>query len=119
MTDLKLTAAGDIDLTNGRASLVDGDDLIVQRLRINLRFFTGDWFLDLNYGVPYHGRVLIKGVNDADIHQIFQAAIVNTRGVAIAENLEVTIGNADERKITIAATALTDKGTTVTVSEDL
>ena len=37
MTDIKLNDAGDIDLTNGKTTLVTGIDAQAQRLKIRLR----------------------------------------------------------------------------------
>ncbi len=88
--DLKLMPSGELDLTNGKASLVNGADQVVQKLGIKLQIFTGSWFMDLTLGIPYFEQVLRKGVNEGDILQIFNDALRNTRGVASVDELTLT-----------------------------
>ena len=92
--DLKLLPSGELDLTNGKASLVNGADQVVQKLGIKLQIFTGSWFLDLTLGIPYFEQVLRKGVNEGDILQIFNDALRNTRGVASVDELTLTFNTA-------------------------
>jgi hypothetical protein len=88
--DIKITTAGEIDLTLGKPSLVTGIDQVVQKLCIRLQIFTGSWFLDLSVGIPYFDVVLRKAVNESDILQIFFEALSNTRGVASVDELSLT-----------------------------
>lgn len=117
MTDIKLDATGDIDITDGSASLVtDPLEALVQRLTIRLRFFQGEWFLDLLFGVPYHGRVLIRGANEADMIQIFQFAIESMPGIQAVETLDIDF---DGRKVNITGSALGDTGELVSINTEV
>ena len=111
MSDIKLNASGDIDITNGAASLTeDRISSVAQRLAIRLRFFQGDWFLDLAFGVPYHGRVLVRDANEADLYQLFQFVIESMPGIQAVEELSVTAGTSDDRRLSIVGSALADTG---------
>jgi hypothetical protein len=111
MSDIKLNAAGDLDLTNGAASVhTDRLDAIAQRLTIRLRFFQGEWFLDLAFGVPYHGRVLIRGANEADLFQLFQFVIESMPGIQAVEELSVIAGGSDDRRLSVVGSALAEAG---------
>jgi hypothetical protein len=50
--DLALTASGDLDPTNG-GRMVEGQEAIAQRLKIRLRTFAGEYFLDTDLGLPW------------------------------------------------------------------
>lgn len=56
-------------------------EVVAQRLKIKLLSFTGEWFLDLGYGVPYWQRILGKKNKKGDVDLIFQQAILEERGV--------------------------------------
>ena len=56
MRDKKLayneqTNEWDIVFENGDQCFVDGDDALIQRLKIKLLFFSGEWFLNQNVGI--------------------------------------------------------------------
>jgi len=103
MTDALLTLDGDLDIRNGTVSLVSGADAIIQRIRVRLRAFQGDWFLDLRFGVPYFGRILVRNVNEADIFQIYQEVIATTPGVVSVDELELTLPTSDDRSLRVSA----------------
>ncbi len=103
MTDILLTDDGEIDLTNGAASLVSGADATIQRIRLRLRAFVGDWFLDLSFGTPYIGRIFVRYVNEGDILQIFQDVIANTPGVVSVDEITLTLPKKRDRSLRIQA----------------
>lgn len=55
---------------------------VAQRLRVRLSSFKGDWFLNLNSGIPFYERVFVKGVDEGLIRSIFYQAILGTAGVS-------------------------------------
>lgn len=82
MSDLRINeTTGDLDLTAGDLSLTEGSDTIDQHIRANLRSFRGEWFLNLDDGVPYYQDVLKKIQSPAVIDAIFKEAILKTTGV--------------------------------------
>lgn len=119
MTDIKLNAAGEIDLTGGKASLVKDADAVGQKLRLKISSFQGDWFLDLLFGLPYFGRIFRRGVNESDLLQIYQNAIQTTRGVASIDSLTLALPDARNRFLTVEADVTTSTGDQINISTDL
>ena len=115
MTDLALGNDGQLDFSGG-LSLVKDDDALLQRIKVRLRFFVGDWFLDLGFGVPYFSRVFVKGPNQADLYQIFQNLLATTPGVALVEELSVEVGSSDDRTLRVSGSVLADSGELVPFS---
>ena len=90
MTDVKLNAAGDIDLSTGGAELVEGLDARIQAMKIAMQSFQGDWFLDLRDGLPYIGRILVKNVNEADIQSLYYRQAQIQPGVVSVDRVALT-----------------------------
>lgn len=88
--DLKLDpVSGDIDISKGALVLLEGVDAIIQNLRIRLRFFLGEWFLDTRLGVPYFQKLLGQKLNKAAVQSIFRKAILGTSGVKKVSAIQV------------------------------
>lgn len=82
MSDIRTSDdTGDIELINGDLALANGADAVKQALRQELKMFAGEWFLDLDYGVPYYKDVLVKNPNANLIKGIFMDKILGTPGV--------------------------------------
>lgn len=62
--------------------LVEGVDAIVQNMRIRLRFFLGEWFLDQRLGVPWIQRIFVASPDIRDVDQILRRVILSTPGIA-------------------------------------
>lgn len=77
MNDLELDVnEHDLLITNGDLSLLNSDAKVSrQRLHINLLFFRGEWFLDLDYGVPYFQTILKKGATKTLVDNIIRQVI--------------------------------------------
>ena len=97
--NLLLNRCGDIDITQGRLTLVDGADAVRQRWVVHMRAIKGEWFRNLNYGVPYLPvdgspiAVTDKGATDAQLTEIFTTESLKVEGVVKVFN--VTIGDID------------------------
>lgn len=61
--------------------LVDDTRQIMQNLAIRLRFFLGEWYLDITQGLPYFETFFRKSPNQIQIESILKEEIVNTRGI--------------------------------------
>lgn len=60
----------------------DGMEAFIQRLKIKLMFFKGEWFLNQNFGIPYFDEIFGKSVDSKDaVDNIFKLAIVEMEGV--------------------------------------
>lgn len=73
--------SGDIDIIDNGAYLVSRTDQIAQNLAIRLRFFQGEWYLNILAGVPYYQYFLIKAPNQIQVDSFLMDEISNTNGV--------------------------------------
>lgn len=83
------TSTGDLDLTQGLRRTSTMPQYVGQRLRQNLSFFLGEWFLDQRQGLPYWKQIIGQRFDQALIEQIFRKACLATAGVARVERLRV------------------------------
>lgn len=116
MSTLLLTATNDVLIVNGRQSVIAGQDETIQAVRLTLTAFQGEWFLDESSGLPYFQDILVKGVNEGDVEQIYRAAIQNIPGVAEVNDLQIGLGNSDFRLMTVSASVRTTTGETVVIT---
>ena len=117
--DLALNNAGDLDLTpSGELVLLDGIDAIAQHIRIRLRFFLGEWFLDQRVGIPYFQQLLGQKPNETAVKSIFRAAILSTPGIESISEMSVDF-DGSTRRLGIAFTAITTGEETLTFDEEL
>lgn len=56
--DLLLDSLNDLVIENGDFALSRGIDGVMQSCRIALQMFAGEWFLDLDAGIPYWQQIL-------------------------------------------------------------
>jgi hypothetical protein len=82
MSDLAIDTTGDIVLTDDAVTLVTDADAIAQNLRIRLRMFRGEWFLNPLEGMPYLENVFQKNPKIPVVAALFRRAIRETPGVA-------------------------------------
>lgn len=82
MTDLLLDRdTHDLVIVNGDLVLVDGIDLIRQRLKQRLLTVKGEWFLDTTIGLPYFTELSKKGITQSRTRSLFITQIEGTQGV--------------------------------------
>lgn len=100
---------GDLDLTGHRLNLATGEAAIEQNLRIRLRFFLEEWFLDLRLGIPYFREILIKNPNLQLVRSIFREAVLGTAGINAVNDLTVAV-NSSTRTLAVDFIATMDTG---------
>jgi len=82
MIDLLLDEkSGDLMLVNFDVGLIEAREQIAQNLAIRLRFILGEWFLDIDAGVPYYEDIFVKSPNQYRVESVLKEEIVNTEGV--------------------------------------
>lgn len=83
MIDLALDQkTGDLIVNNFDLALVDKLDQVIQNLAIRLRFFYGEWFLDVFAGIPYYEYFFIKNPNQIQVESFLKEEIYNTRNIS-------------------------------------
>lgn len=114
MPSLAIDNNNDIFFTNyGLTFVSDSDDEILQRIKIRLRFFQGEWFLNINHGVPYFQSILgEKPLNLNLVSNLLIDQILDVEGVG---SVEETIIDYDEveRKVKFEFIAKTVSGTSL------
>lgn len=91
--DWKLDADGDLDVGTDLA-FAAGLDAVAQGVRIILLTFKGEWFLDLDHGVPYMQELLGYRFSPLKTQQAFRAAILTVPGVEEISSIEVSLSPA-------------------------
>ena len=79
--DFKLGSDDDIDMTSLKLSMVSGAEEILQHIKIRLRFFYREWFLDASMGIPYKEQILVKNPDLRVVSALLKNTILNTSGV--------------------------------------
>lgn len=107
--DIALATNGDWDVSTGDLLLTTGNEAIKQSVKIRLSFFQGEWFLDLDAGIPYYQSVMVKNPDPNLLHSIFRTALLETPGVQSVDELQLTI-NRETRQLTLTASITGDVG---------
>ena len=83
----------DFRINNGDIVLVKGEDAVVQQIRTTLRTQLGEWFLNINFGLPYYSLnptdindnanpgILGGNLSAAEIQSYLTAATLQVEGV--------------------------------------
>lgn len=118
MADLKLSTAvdsenpieGDLELTDGQLTLTEETlKATAQRVRIRLRTFLGEWFLDQNIGLPIWQRILVKAPNLGSIASIIRREIHETPGVVSVQSVKTDLDRRT-RELRVSFSATTKDG---------
>ncbi len=107
--NIGLNAYNDIYTVDGDLPLVTGIEEIRQMTGQMLRSFQGDWFLDLELGMPFFQTIFKKATSISDIEGIYLDRISAIPGILDITkfDLEYTKGS---REINIVFTAITTDG---------
>ena len=116
--DLLLDDDGDIVLDELGLHWVSGIQAVVQAARIRMLFFLGEWFLNLDVGIPYNEDILFGNFNEAAARAAFTAAILDVPGVTAVKTLTFDV-NAQERILTVTWSATCAFGDTPIDTLDL
>lgn len=73
---------------------IKGKNLIIQKVVLALQCWTGDWFLDGDFGISYNLRLDNKSLLLADIQEV----ILSVEGVISVQNLDIKIVYVGENK---------------------
>lgn len=108
MTSLLLNACGDIDITQGRTSIVRNADAVKQRWLVYIRTYLGEWFLDQSIGVPYIQRLFRKRMTRQAIKQIFSTASLEVPGILQVTAVTVDVLNVQTRFLEVTVDCVID-----------
>lgn len=97
--------------------LITGADRILQAIKIRLRTWYGEWFLDTTIGLPYLDKIMVKNPSLPTIDNLLRAEILAVDGVAYAPSV-VSVVDASKRTLSVTFTADTTYGR-ISAIEDL
>lgn len=107
MADLQLAPGGDLLIKEGRLGLTQGAEAVRQRLELSLSLFQGEWFLDLEQGVPWFEFLLGSKAPNLEIAKaILRQFATAVDGVATA-TVKIDL-DSTERVAKIVIDAVTD-----------
>ncbi len=110
MVDIALDAKKhDIIIKDNDMLIIDNAERVAQQIKIQLLTLLGEWFLNVNHGVPYLEYILVKKPNPSLIRQIFREQILSVSGVTDVsiKDLEYDV---QYRIMTLEYEAATDYG---------
>lgn len=107
--DIALTKEHDIAIKNGDFFWFGGAKQIAQQVKITLLTFKGEWFLDVEHGIPYLDNVLIKNPNRVEIESILRTAVKDVPGVLAVPNMKLFV-NHPARKLRVDINVETTEG---------
>ena len=108
MSDLLIDdQSKDLVLSNGDLVLNSGIVAVKQFLEARLGFFKGEWFLDLDSGVPYYEEVLKKNPDPIVLDGIFKDTILSTPGIIGLDSFSMELDtNTRELRLNFKARSL-------------
>lgn len=117
MSDIKLDVNGDIDVTDNAVVLITNDlEAISQRLKIRLKTFKEEWFLNANAGLPYFQTIFSKGTSKVLVDSIIRNYILETNGVVRLTEFQ-SIKDDSNRTYTLSFKAETPSGETLLIKD--
>ena len=105
MSDLSLdTTTGDLIFVGGDLVLNAALESIRQNLQSRISFFLGEWFLDVDDGLPYYQEVLKKNPDPVVLDGVFKFVILATPGVLGLDEFDMSLDtSAREFKLSFKA----------------
>jgi len=108
--DLKLdTVSHDLQVKAYDLQLVNDVDSTAQRLKVRLKFFFTEWFLNRTAGVPYLQSILEKGSDIQQVENILKTVIIETPRVIQLTSFTLDYNNFS-RQLIVDFSVLTDDG---------
>ena len=113
--DLLLGDKGDLVIKDFDIMLTNDKQILKQALRQELKTFKGDWFLDVDKGIPYYQDILGQRNSIDSVRAIFIEAIKSVEGVKEIVGLELNL-NGKDRTLDVSITVLDEYNNTINVN---
>ena len=112
----RLDSNGDLTFGNGLGNYITNTQAVAQILKTRLLLFTGEWWADLNDGLPLWTNILgVSSANISAITLIIQNRILGTPQVLNVTDLAI-VYNSAVRSYSFSCTVTTSYSTTITVA---
>ena len=118
-TDIKLNRTHDLDLSSGDLDLFTRvEDLAVQQVKINLLVYKGEWFLDVDKGVPYLQEIFGDRNTKAAADSNIKYTILNTDNIQSILSYKSSI-NSLNRTLLVESSARTNSGDIINIEVEI
>lgn len=107
--NLALSDDGDLLVEGGQLQLVRGIDAVRQAVACALQLWKGEYFLNVERGVDFIGRIFVKAPSLSVVRGELRKAIENVPAVLEVTSLELDF-DAAERSLSVTFDASTDLG---------
>lgn len=96
MIDLGLdNLTHDLQIVDNDLVLLDGAERVRQHLKIKLKLWTGEWFMDTEFGTPYLTDILGKQISLAGAVAALKASILAVDGVNAITRFDYVFNRAE------------------------
>lgn len=82
---------------------------VSQKLRIRLSFFKGEWYLNMEFGLPYYDDILKKAPNLDNIEAIIKEQILDLPEIESITSFSMTLNTNRTLTVTFAAVLVTNE----------
>lgn len=82
-----------LNSTNNLRLTTTFTEYVAQKIINNLKTFKGEWYQNIELGIPYYDRILIKNADLDDINNIFQIEILDIPEVTEILEFEAEFDN--------------------------
>jgi hypothetical protein len=117
MSTLALNSNNDLYFDNKKLAIISGnnsDKEILQRVRMRLKFFKDEWFLNSGHGIPYFDDILgTKNLDLNIIESILREQILNVEGVREIVESSIDYDN-KERKLKYSVNLISINNSVIT-----
>ncbi|MDQ7745455.1 hypothetical protein [Hydrogenophaga pseudoflava] len=110
----RLDDAHDMTFGYGLGCIAERSEACAQNVKTRLLLLQGEWFLDLNAGVPWLQKILIKPARVLLANTIIRRRIATTPDVAEIVSYESNFAS-ESRKLTVSVTVRTVYGDVVDI----
>ena len=113
-TDIKLDkTTHDLVITNKDIQLFETlENLTIQKVKINLLSMKGEWFRNVNVGIPYTQTILGKKGTQDVAASLLKNAIINTEGIVSITDFSSSVNS--DRTLKVIFSAVTEQGQIIT-----
>lgn len=116
VVDPENIVVGDLHLEGGQLHFWDGQEAHLQKALMLLKFVKGEWFLNVDEGVPYFTHVFVHNPNLRVIRQLFKQALLATPGSKSVKSLNLSLDR-PSRGLTITFELVFDDGTVLSSAD--
>jgi len=99
----------DLETTGFELHITEGVEATAQRIKVKLKLFLGEWFLDLLAGIPYYEDILIKNPDINKVNALIREAILTVPTVLSIETYEYEL-DSRARTFSVSFRCLTSSG---------